>query len=345
MSSEAEPAGADRGQMSAANVTIAVAGVGGWGRNVLKSFGSVQGAQLVAVCDPDAGRLAAASAQFPDARTVSDYAELLSDPALDAIALATPAEMHYPMARAALDVGKHVFVEKPLTLSAADAEELVALADRAGRKLMVGHLLEYHPAIEVMKQQIESGEIGDVLYIATRRLNLGVIRRAENAFWSLAPHDISIVLYLLGQEPERVNAQGACYVQRGIEDVVFANLTFADGKMAQIHVSWLDPRKVREIVVVGTRRMLVFDETAAAKLVIHDKSATLDNGAVLLHNGPAVAAAIPNLPPLDIEAQHFIDSIRFDRTPRSDGRDGLRVVRVLEQVDRILRQARVGAGA
>jgi predicted dehydrogenase len=327
--------------MNEQDIRLGIAGFGGWGRNVLRAFGGVQGARIAGLCDPDPARLAAARQQHPDAEASLDYAPMVEDPRLDAIVLATPADMHYAMARQALAAGKHVYVEKPLTLGVEEAEELVNLAKRHGRKLMVGHLLEYHPAVNFMKEYIRSGELGEVLYIYARRLNLGVVRRTENAFWSLAPHDISVALYLLDEEPVDVAARGASYLQPGIEDVVFANLTFPGGKMAQIHVSWLDPHKVREIVVVGSHGMLVFDDmVSTGKVTIRDKRATVENGEILLHNGEVITPDIPNDPPLDLEAQHFVDSIRFDRAPRSDGRDGLRVVRILDRVDQILRANR-----
>lgn len=327
-------------------IQLAIVGLGGWGKNVLRAFGTATGVRVTTLCDPDSSRLAAAIDQFPGARATAEYETILDDASIHAVVIATPAEMHYAMARAALCAGRHVYVEKPLTLAISDAEDLVALADRHGRKLMVGHLLEYHPAIDLIKHQIDAGELGDVLYVYTRRLNLGVVRRTENAFWSLAPHDISVALYLLGEEPTGVTARGACYLQPGIEDVVFANLRFSGGRMAQIHVSWLDPHKVREIVVVGSRRMLVFDDMATTgKIRIHDKRAVVESGCVALHAGNVVCPELPTEQPLNIEAQHFVDAIRFDRTPRSDGRDGLRVVRVLEQVDRILQAARQGAAS
>jgi len=325
---------------------LAVVGLGGWGKNVARAFSSVRGGELVRLCDEDEARLASQLRLYPQACPAASYSQVLSDDAVDAIVLATPAPLHYPMARQALLAGKHVFVEKPMTLTTADAEDLVRLSDRLGLKLMVGHLLEYHPAVEMIKREIDSGRLGEIHYMYSQRLNLGVVRSSENAFWSLAPHDISVVLYLFGSEPHRVTASGECYLQPGIEDVVFANLHFPDGRMAQIHVSWLDPNKERRMVVVGSRKMLVFDDMQAAeKIRIYDKGASVhldDNGAaqtIGVRHGDIYIPHISSREPLGLEAQHFVDCILDDRTPRSDGRDGLRVVRILEQVDRRLHGA------
>jgi predicted dehydrogenase len=280
---------------------------------------------------------------YPQAAATDDYEAVLRDPRVDAVALVTPAPLHYEMARSGLLAGKHVYVEKPITLTVRDAEDLVRTAARQNRKLMVGHLLEYHPAVAMMKEQVDGGRLGDIYYLYCQRLNLGVVRQSENAFWSLAAHDISVVLYLFGEEPDRVTASGAWFLQEGIEDVVFANLHFADGRIAQIHVSWLDPHKERKMVVVGSRKMLVFDDMhPSEKIRIFDKGASLTFGAaselqtISVRHGDIHVPHIDTRPPLDVETQHFIDSIRHDTTPRSDGRDGLRVVRVLEQVERQL---------
>jgi len=234
-------------------------------------------------------------------------------------------------------------VEKPLTLTVEHAEDLVALAAKHDRKLMVGHLLEYHPAVDFMKRQIDEGELGDVYYMYCQRLNLGVVRQNENAFWSLAPHDISIILYLFGAEPDCVTASGSCFLQKGIEDVVFANLHFPDGRMAQIHVSWLDPHKERKMVVVGSKKMLVFnDMDPSEKIRIFDKGASMQmaggNGlpSVNVRHGDIHIPHIGGQQPLDLEAQHFVDCVLGNVTPRSDGQDGLRVVRILEQVEQQL---------
>ena len=327
-------------------VRLAVVGLGGWGKNVVRSFGSAKNSRLSYVCDRSPDSLAAHQRLFPQATATDSYERILMDENVDAVVLATPAPLHFRMAHAALMSGKHVYVEKPMTLTTQDAEELVRTADRVGRKLMVGHLLEYHPAVEYIREQIQSEALGQVYYMYCQRLNLGVVRQEENAFWSLAPHDISVILYLFGQEPDRVTASGECYLQRGIEDVVFANLHFPDGRTAQIHVSWLDPHKARKMVVVGSKRMLAFDDMEASeKIRVYDKRADVPATvgaaqAITVRHGDIHIPHLPTREPLQIEAQHFVDCIREDRTPRSDGRDGLRVVRILEKVDRCLKEAR-----
>ncbi len=321
-------------------VTLGVVGLGNWGKNVVRSFANSRHCVLKYICDEDHRRLQQQEQLFPQAISTDAYETLLGDSTLAAVALVTPAPVHFDMARSALLAGKHVYVEKPMTLSTAQAQELVGLAERKGRKLMVGHLLEYHPAVDLIKREIDSGALGDIHYMYCQRLNLGVVRSAENAFWSLAPHDISTILYLFGTEPDEVTARGECYLQAGVEDVVFANLHFPDGRMAQIHVSWLDPHKERKMVVVGSKKMLVFDDMQASEKVrIYDKGARFESNGVGMASAIGVRHGdifIPHLSgrePLDMETQHFVDAIVEDTCPRSDGRDGLRVVRVLEQVE------------
>lgn len=325
-------------------INLAVVGLGGWGRNLVRSFAAARHCNLSHVCDCSPFALEQHRKMFPQATATDSFESILQDAAVDAVALATPAPAHYEMASAALSAGKHVYVEKPMALTERHAEELVELAERTDRKLMVGHLLEYHPAVDLMKQQVESGALGDIYYMYCQRLNLGVVRKEENAFWSLAPHDISIILYLFGLEPDRVEASGECFLQEGVEDVVFVNLHFPDGRMAQVHVSWLDPHKERKMVVVGSRKMLVFDDMQPSeKIRIFDKGASVKSDAanamqaIAIRHGDISIPHLPAVQPLDVETQHFVDAILHDKTPRSDGHDGLRVVRVLEQVEQQLR--------
>lgn len=340
--------------MSAEKLSIGVAGLGGWGKNVVRSFASAPRCELKYVCDASPDSLRKHQALFPKATATDSFQTLLDDDSLDAVAIVTPAPMHYGMAKAALEAGKHVYVEKPMTLRADHAEELVELAERNGRKLMVGHLLEYHPVVEQMKKTIEAGELGDVYYMYCQRLNLGVVRSQENAFWSLAPHDISVILYLFGAEPTGIEASGGCFLQDDVEDVVFVNLYFADGRVANIHVSWLDPHKERKMVVVGSKKMLVFDDMQASeKLRIYDKGANVGQAgpassamqAITIRHGEIRIPSVAGGEPLDIETRHFVDAVLNDTTPRSDGHDGLRVVRILEQVEqRLQRPADVRRG-
>ena len=332
--------------VSKMSIRMGVAGLGGWGKNVVRSFAGRANCQLGAICDSNPKTLAQFKQLFPQATATASYEQMLADDTLDAVALVTPAPAHHAMARAALLAGKHVYVEKPMTLTEEHARDLVELSDKVGKKLMVGHLLEYHPSVDFIKQQLDSGALGDVYYMYCQRLNLGVVRQHENAFWSLAPHDLSVILYLFDAEPEEVTARGECFLQPGIEDVVFVNLRFPDGRMAQVHVSWLDPHKERKMVVVGSKQMLVFDDMQPAEKVrIIDRCAqpTMNAAtamqAITVRHGDIHIPHIAGPEPLDAETQHFVDCIVNDTTPRSDGRDGLRVVRILEQVERQLRES------
>jgi predicted dehydrogenase len=240
-----------------------------------------------------------------------------------------------------LEAGKHCFVEKPLAQSVADAERVVAAADAADRVLMVGHLLEYHPGVQRLKQLVDSGELGDrIYYIYGNRLNLGKLRADENALWSLGAHDVSVVLYLADEEPYEVVAHGESYVQDGVEDVVFCFLRFPSGLSAHLHLSWLDPHKERRFTVVGSRRMATFDDMALeGKLQVFDKG--FDEGArgygeYITRTGDIFSPSIPNVEPLRVECEHFVECVRSGRRPRSDGMSGLRVVRVLEELQRSL---------
>ncbi|MHC4234285.1 MAG: Gfo/Idh/MocA family protein, partial [Planctomycetota bacterium] len=250
------------------------------------------------------------------------------------------------LAARALEAGKHVFVEKPLCLRAREAEQLVALAGTHGRKLMVGHLLLYHPCVERLAQMIQRQSLGSVYYMYTQRVNLGVVRRDENAWWSLAPHDISVVCHLFGDQPVTVNATGRCYLQDGVEDAVFATLGFGDGRIAHVHVSWLDPHKIRKMTVVGSERMVTFDDMEAAEKVrVDDKGADVKSDyasfaqSVAIRSGDITIPRIKTAEPLQLEAQHFVDCVLDDLSVRTDGADGVRTVRVLEAGEESLRRS------
>ena len=286
-------------------VGVAVVGAGNWGKNLVRNFALLDGVKLQYVCDRKAKVRQTMSQLYPQA-TVSDTpAAALKDAAVDAVVVAVEAPAHYPLAKAALEAGKHTFVEKPLTLSAAESQELVELAAARGVKLAVGHLLEYHPAVNYMKERIDGGEVGDPLYLYCQRVNLGIVRDTENAWWSLAPHDISVACYLFSAEPVSVSASGQAYLQEGIEDVVFANLKFANGRMAHIHVSWLDPHKIRKVTLVGSQKMVVFDDMQAAeKIRVYDKAAEVQRSvesyveAITLRTGDILVPNIPSAEPL-----------------------------------------------
>jgi predicted dehydrogenase len=323
------------------SLRIAVVGLGYWGPNLARNFAAIDGCELAWCCDPSAEARERAAARFPQTRVTGELAEALADETLDAVVLATPVPTHAEMAVRVLEAGKHCFVEKPLAQSVADAERVVAAADEGGRVLMVGHLLEYHPGVQRLKQLTDAGELGDrIYYIYGNRLNLGQLRADENALWSLGAHDVSVVLYLAGEEPSEVVAHGESYVQDGVEDVVFCFLRFPSGLSAHLHLSWLDPHKERRFTVVGSRRMATFDDMALeGKLSIFDKGFDQDSrgyGEYITRTGAIVSPQIPNVEPLRVECEHFVESIREGRRPRSDGASGVRVVRVLEELQRSL---------
>ncbi|HSC02862.1 MAG TPA: Gfo/Idh/MocA family oxidoreductase [Solirubrobacteraceae bacterium] len=327
--------------MSAHPLRIAVVGLGYWGPNLARNFAAIDGCELAWCCDPSDEARTRIAGQFPQARLSGDLGEVLSDPALDAVALATPVPSHAESALRVLEAGKHCFVEKPLAQSVDDAERVVAAAEAADRVLMVGHLLEYHPGVQRLKQLTESGELGDrIYYIYGNRLNLGKLRADENALWSLGAHDVSVVLYLAGEEPSEVVAHGESYVQPGVEDVVFCFLRFPSGLSAHLHLSWLDPHKERRFTVVGSRRMATFDDMAReGKLQVFDKGfdeGSRGYGEYITRTGDIFSPSIPNVEPLRVECEHFVDCVRSGRRPRSDGFSGLRVVRVLEELQRSL---------
>jgi predicted dehydrogenase len=321
-------------------IRIGVVGLGYWGPNLARNFAAIEGCELSWLCDasPEARERLAAS--FPSARATGDLDDLLNDPELDAVVLATPVPTHAELAIRVAESGKHCFVEKPLATTALDAEAAVAAAERAGKLLMVGHLLEYHPAIHRLKELLDEGELGDLYYVYGNRLNLGKLRSEENALWSLGAHDVSVVLHLIGEEPSECFAHGESYVRAGVEDVVFCYLRFPSGLSAHLHLSWLDPHKERRLTVVGARRMATFDDMAVGgKLTVYDKGFDEDVrswGEYIARSGESFSPRIANAEPLRLECEHFIDCIRSGATPRSDGHSGLRVVRVLERLQRSL---------
>ena len=324
-------------------VRIGAVGFGYWGPNIVRSVARIPEAELVAVCDASEANRAKAAAAYPGVPTVDSLDRLLADFELDAVVIAAPAPRHFAMASQVLEAGKHCFVEKPLTLTSAEAHELVRVAEARKLTLMVGHLMEYHGAIEYLRDIVASGELGEILYVYAQRLNLGKVRSEENAFWSLAPHDVSMVLFLLGEAPHRVSANGASYLHEGVEDVVFANLHFPSGKTANIHVSWLDPHKTRKITLVGSKKMAVFDDMEPTdKVWIYDKGVApadaLGYGEdLMLRFGDIRVPHIKMGEPLLAEMRHFVDCCATGATPRSDGWDGLRVVQVLEGVGESMR--------
>ena len=322
------------------SVRVGVAGLGYWGPNLARNLAAIPGCELAWLCDASEDALARVQSAFPSARSTRSLEDLLEDETLDAIVLATPVPSHADLAVAVARAGKHCFVEKPLATNTADAERALAAAEQAGRILMVGHLLEYHPAVARLKQIIDGRELGELYYLYGERLNLGKLRADENALWSLGAHDVSVALHLIGEEPSSCVAQGASFVRRGIEDVVFCYLRFPSGIVAHLHLSWLDPHKERRLTVVGAKRMATFDDMLIeGKLTIYDKGFDEDTrswGEYIARSGDTYSPRIPNAEPLRVECEHFIECVRTGANPRSDGASGVRVVRVLEQLQRSL---------
>jgi predicted dehydrogenase len=324
-------------------ISVAVVGVGGWGQNLARTFSQLPECRLKYICDRDVQRLERLRLQLPGTALTTQYDDVLEDPEVDAVVIGTPAPTHYAVCKAALLAGKDVFVEKPFVLRPEDAEELIHLAEQTGRILMVGHLLKYHPVMNRLKQMIDSGDLGEIYYIYTQRVNLGTVREDENAHWNFAPHDISAILYLLGQEPTDVTARGQSYLRPGVEDVVFMSLNFNGRQMAHVHVSWLDPHKIRKITIVGSKKMVVFDDVETTeKLRIYNKSAE-QNGSygtfaeyITLRFGDITIPHLKMDEPLRLECRHFLECVRERKQPLSDGHDGLRVVKILTAAQRSL---------
>src|SRR5215218_3482807 len=328
---------------------VGVAGLGYWGPNLARNFAAIPGCELAWLCDGDPAALERVGAAIPTARRTRELADLLDDETLDAVVLATPVPTHATLAEEVLRAGKHCFVEKPLAQSVGEAERAVDAARTAGRTLMVGHLLEYHPGVAKLKEIADGGELGDIHYIYSNRLNLGKLRADENALWSLGAHDVSVLLHLAGEAPFEVQARGESYMRRGIEDVVFAFMRFPSGLAAHLHLSWLDPHKERRFTVVGSRRMATFDDMdLERKVTVYDKgfdqSAT-SWGEYITRSGDIWSPSVPNHEPLRLECEHFVSCLLDGRTPRSDGHSGLRVVRVLEGLQAALDASRRGQDA
>jgi predicted dehydrogenase len=326
-------------------VTVGVVGCGYWGPNLIRNLRQLPDCRLKSICDTSEQRLRHMRRLHPDVATTNNFAELLADPELDAIVIATPVRFHFEMTKAVLNAGKHVLVEKPLARSVAEGSELVALAERLGLVLMVGHTFLFSPAVRRMKEIIDHGDIGKLHYISARRLNLGLFQKDINVAWDLAPHDISIILHLLDEFPLSVSCQGSSHVTRGIEDVTMTYLNFAKNRCAFIQNSWLDPKKVRQMTVIGSQRMIVYDDTEPLeKLKIYDARVevpphydTFAEFTYSYHYGDAYVPYIKQDEPLKLECQHFIECVIQGSAPLSDGQLGLNVVRILEGAGESLR--------
>jgi predicted dehydrogenase len=316
-----------------AAVRIGQVGLGYWGTNLVRNFDDL--AELRRLCDASPERREQFARRYPGARVTESFDELVADPELEAVVIATPVPTHYALAKQALEAGKHVFVEKPPAMRAVEMEELVALAEERNLVLMPGHLLLYHPGVRKLKELVNGGELGDVLCIYGNRQNLGKIRKDENALWSLGVHDLSVILWLIDEEPTEVWAHGNAFLTPGVEDVVFCYMRFPSGKIAHMHLSWLDPHKMRKITVVGRDKMVVFDDMELErKVTVYEKAPWEPAGTYgewRTRTGDIFSPKISNDEPLRLECSHFLELVRSGPT-HVEARDGLAVVRALEQL-------------
>ena len=331
-------------------VEVGVAGVGYWGPKIVRNLYETDGSVLSWIIDRDGDRLSRIGQQYPAVRTSQQFEDLLHS-SVEAIVLATPIRTHHALAKQALLSGKHVMVEKPLAASASECAELIEIAEANGLTLMVGHTFEYNAAIRALRDIVASGELGEIFYIDSARLNLGLFHRDVNVIWDLAPHDLSIFCYVLQRSPISVSAHGAAHIQAGVHDVAFVDVMFPGNVIGNIHVSWLNPRKVRSVTIVGSKKMVVCDDLEdVEKIRIYDKGVTLPFEANQLpfetdrfqdfhlsyRYGGITIPHVPFAEPLRTQCEHFLDCIRTGRRPQSDGRVGLKVVQLLEAADRSL---------
>ena len=326
------------------NINIGFIGCGYWGPNLIRNLQQLPNVYIKAICDIDEERLKSLRSNYINVEFTTHYINLLEDKHIDAVVIATPAQTHYELTKAALFADKHVLVEKPLALSSSECRELINLSEKRRKILMVGHTFEYNAAVNKVKEYIESGELGKIYYIYSQRLNLGRVRQDVNAMWNFAPHDISIILYWLNKEPLRVSARGFRYLQHDIEDVAYVILDFPEGVSAHIHISWLDPNKVRMMTVVGSKKMVVYDDVSTtSKIRVYDKGFVKNNELgsfeefdsfgkfqLIQRAGNLVIPKFDFVEPLKVECSHFVECIENNKKPLTDGFDGLRVVKVLE---------------
>ncbi len=331
--------------MNGETIRVGLAGLGYWGPNLARNFDDLPGAELAWLVDRDPEKLERYRLRFPRALMTGRFEEMLADESLDAIVIATPVPTHADFAREALLAGKHVFVEKPIALTAGEAEGVVALAEERGLALMPGHLLLYHPGVRKLKEIVGSGELGRLLVIYGNRQNLGKIRKDENVLWSLGAHDLSVILDLVGEEPEEFAARGESFLNKGIEDVVFCYLRFPSGVVAHMHLSWLDPHKMRKMTVVGDTKMAVFDDMELdRKVTVYDKGPqepAETYGEWMTRTGDIWSPKVSNAEPLRLECEHFLSLVRGEADSASARENGLAVVRALEELQRSLERERV----
>jgi predicted dehydrogenase len=322
-------------------ISVGVIGCGYWGPNLIRNFAESEAAELRWVCDRDARRLEKVARRYPSARATADCEQLFDDPRLDALVIATPVATHYPFARRALEAGKHVLVEKPLTASAREAEELIALAERRGLTLMVDHTFIYTGAVRKIKELVSGGEVGDLLYFDSVRINLGLFQHDVNVVWDLAPHDLSIMDYVVGRWPTALTATGSCHIEPGLENIAYVQLRFDDSLIANFHFNWLSPVKIRRTLIAGRRRMIVYDDIEPTeKIRVYDSGVTRNERAlteeetyktlVSYRTGDVWVPKLDSTEALRYVAAEFLDAISKSRPSVSDGAAGLRVVRLLE---------------
>jgi predicted dehydrogenase len=316
-------------------MNIAVVGSGYWGKNHVKNFYELE--SLYAVCELDQIKREELKEKYPDVKLFFDFNEMLNDKTIDGIVIATPAQTHFELARQCLESGFPVLVEKPMVLNTKDAEFLTELANKKKLPLMVGHILEYHPAIVKMKELVDSGHLGEIKHIRCSRINLGKIRAHENIWWSFAPHDLSIIFMMLDQEPVKIHASSFKPLQDGIEDTVYADLIFGDGKSAHIHVSWLEPVKLHQTIIIGEKAMLEFNDTLSVnKLKLHEYS--YDRTTPALNKGQVINVDYQEGQPLRLECQHFMECIKENKTPKTNGKSACRIMKTIEQIDTQLKK-------
>lgn len=325
---------------------IGVVGCGYWGPNLIRNFNNLEGCHLKAICDTTESRLAHMSKLYPHVETERDYEQFLKNSGVDAVAIATPVRFHHKMAKASLLAGKHTFIEKPMASSSAQCQELISIAKEKKLTLMVGHTFLYSEVVRKIKKIVDSGDIGELRYLSARRLNLGLFQKDINVTWDLAPHDISIILHIMEEEPVSVNCRGEAHVTSGIEDVTMLCLNFSNRRSALIHSSWLDPRKIREMTIVGSKRMIVYDDVATLeKIKVFDarveRPPHYDSFAEFhysYHYGDMYAPYVKQEEPLKVQCQHFLDCVRDGKTPITSGLRGMQVVKILEAASESLKQ-------
>ena len=327
-------------------VNIAIIGAGYWGPNLIRNFHQIKGSKVLMVCDASQERLDFIKNQYPDIKLTKNFNEAIASPEIDAVVIALPVSLHHKFGKKVLEAGKHVFIEKPLATTSSEAKELIKLARKNKKILMVGHTFLYNDAVRKAKEYIDRDELGKIYYIYFQRLNLGRIRQDVNAMWNLAPHDISIALYWLSEKPNKISVRGEDYLQSGVEDVTFLNLEFKNKKFVLIHSSWLDPNKVRKAVIVGSKKMLIYDDVSEnAKIQLYDQGVnkklihihqelpvprTLKEWGLFIRKGEVFIPKFKFREPLKVECSHFIDCIKKNKKPLSDGENGLEIVKILE---------------